>query len=98
MGRKHSAWIGSFTLLPQSIFRRMWIFKGGHDGSDPITAHTVETGYETVREKLPYTTLDFNTKMEADMEISDKEMTCELLDENSITVGEECFRCPEAPL
>ena len=48
-----------------------------------------------VKEKLTYTSLDFDIERKQAGESSDKEKAYELPDGNTITVGSERFRCPE---
>jgi len=48
-----------------------------------------------IKEKLCYIAYDFEAEMKAFAESSNKEKTYELPDGNTVTIGNQLFRCPE---
>jgi len=90
--------------LPHSILR---INLAGRDLTDYLTKILSERGHhlttsaereivKDIKEKLCYIALDFDEELKASKTGTSKESTYEMPDGNTITIGSERFRCPEA--
>ena len=102
-GSTHVVSVYEFKLLPNATHR---LDLGGCDLTHRLMNLTIERGHDkrrinefllpNVKEKLCYVALNFDEEMKTAAQSSSLDRSYELPDGQTITIGNERFRCPEA--